>query len=857
MTRPVLAKFPANYSARTQKSLCLCLLALCSFAATAWGQAPGVVIDAQQTIGYGYNHPKAIAVSSNGTIFVADTGNNQIIALDNFAPASGVNNKVSTGAFVLSSPQALAFDQEGDLYVGDTPASGGTSYGRIIELLGDGKGNLTGAANLVFAGAPLTNPISLTVSSYDEVFVGDYNVNANPAVGSLYYLSANGTPTPINVTGVAPTFIPAALATEKFGDDFPGDIVLYFVDKSSTNGGIYGIYGIADGVATPFQFLGSFVYNQPSGLAVAPGGGLYVLSLLGTGTGYNAGQQVVALGVSTPYILPSTGLGTSSAVAVDSTGNVDVLDSEDGAVIQLSSANPVNLGNVTLGQAGSQVLFNFEFNAPTTLKGFRTVSQGDVSSELTKANGGTCANGSHTNLGAGGPPISGYYPYSCKEYFYGNPKYPGIRSSAIQVKGADSTILASQPVYQTGFAAVQVTYPLQATQTAGSLQQPQGIAISGLNKTVYIADTQAGKVYSTDGLGGGTLTPVSTGNISLAAPTAVALDGAGNLFIADFDSARVIEVPTTTGVAPSVVNTGGLLQHPMALAFDFRGNLYIGDAGQAGVEASASTPGYVLKVPVQATTESNNGYLVAQPYILTIPSVQVIFPQALATDPYTAALLIGDGGDVSTGIGQVVQVSADGSSAGTGPVNGVTNPTGLAFDQAENLYVLDGTANTITVVAGPQLPGDQYLLQFDNSSLSAASALGMSAGSQSFVVAGVGNGSNNSLLLLNGNRSTLAFGKVRVGSQSPTMTATEYNIGNLMLTLNTPYYQTSGTNPEFNLLDSSTCGDGVALNPSISCTLNFQFKPTSTGATSQKLTIQSNGYNSGVPILTLSGTGQK
>ncbi len=65
-----------------------------------------------------------------------------------------------------------------------------------------------------------------------------------------------------------------------------------------------------------------------------------------------------------------------------------------------------------------------------------------------------------------------------------------------------STILASTPVYQTGFAGVEVTYPLNETTTATGLQQPQAVAISGLNKTVYVADSQAGKVYSTQGSGG-------------------------------------------------------------------------------------------------------------------------------------------------------------------------------------------------------------------------------------------------------------------------------------------------------------------------------------------------------------------
>ena len=175
--------------------------------------------------------------------------------------------------------------------------------------------------------------------------------------------------------------------------------------------------------------------------------------------------------------------------------------------------------------------------------------------------------------------------------------------------------------------------------------------------------------------------------------------------------AQIVEVPTTTGLAPSVLNTGGLLDNPIALAFDYLGNLYIGDAGPGGLNASSSQPGYIVKVPVGGA-----------PFKMTIPPINggsgpIIFPQALATDPYTAALLIGDGGNPGAGAGQVVQVTANGSSAGTGPVNGVTNPTGLAFDQAEDLYILDGTANTITVVGGPTSGTTPWLLAFDNTTL--------------------------------------------------------------------------------------------------------------------------------------------
>jgi hypothetical protein len=51
------------------------------------------------------------------------------------------------------------------------------------------------------------------------------------------------------------------------------------------------------------------------------------------------------------------------------------------------------------------------------------------------------------------------------------------------------------------------------------------------------------------------------------------------------------------------------------------------------------------------------------------------------------------------------------------------------------------------------------------------------------------------------------------------------------------------------------------LQPSTSCSINVQFKPTVIGQTTQQLTVKSDGYNGGSgsaasPILTLRGTGK-
>jgi hypothetical protein len=201
----------------------------------------------------------------------------------------------------------------------------------------------------------------------------------------------------------------------------------------------------------------------------------------------------------------------------------------------------------------------------------------------------------------------------------------------------------------------------------------------------------------------------------------------------------------------------------------------------------------------------------------------------------------------------VVQLSQDLTTATVFPVNNVTNPTGLAFDAADDLYVLDGNLDTITVVAGAQAGNAEYNLPFDNSTLSAASALAISAGGQSFVIANIGSGSNNNLLFLNGKVSTLNFGSVAVG-QSANATATISNIGNLDLALSIPPLTVNGNNPAFSFLGSSTCYGGLTLDIYGSCTMNLQFTPSSDGQTSLTFNILSDAYNSGNTFIT-EGTG--
>ena len=76
--------------------------------------------------------------------------------------------------------------------------------------------------------------------------------------------------------------------------------------------------------------------------------------------------------------------------------------------------------------------------------------------------------------------------------------------------------------------------------------------------------------------GGGAQTTVGSG---LNYPTGVAVDGAGDVFIADSDNNRVVEVPAGGGAQTTV---GSGLNYPSGVAVDGVGDVFIADTTTAG-----------------------------------------------------------------------------------------------------------------------------------------------------------------------------------------------------------------------------------------------------------------------------------
>ena len=257
------------------------------------------------------------------------------------------------------------------------------------------------------------------------------------------------------------------------------------------------------------------------------------------------------------------------------------------------------------------------------------------------------------------------------------------------------------------------------------LDYPQGLAMDAAGN-VYIADEQHGRVRQVSA--SGVITTVAGGGsagspggytgdggpatqATLGLPAGVAVDAAGNLYIADFANSVVRKVAPNGIISTYAGNggpgysgdggpaTGARLNQPRALAVDSSGNLYIADYAESRIRKV--TPSGTISTFAGGVTygQSNEGGPATQ--------ASVDHPTGLVFDS-AGNLYIAASGDyvvrkVSTSgtITTVAGVWLNPGYAGDGGAATsalLQNPTGVAVDPAGNLYVSDATSNVIREV---------------------------------------------------------------------------------------------------------------------------------------------------------------
>jgi uncharacterized repeat protein (TIGR01451 family) len=268
--------------------------------------------------------------------------------------------------------------------------------------------------------------------------------------------------------------------------------------------------------------------------------------------------------------------------------------------------------------------------------------------------------------------------------------------------------------------------------TATELNAPQGVAVDAAGD-LYIAEAANYRVRKvapngtiTTVAGTGTSSHTGDGGAATAAtlsqPTSLAIDAAGNLYIAD-SGANEVRMVNSSGSIVRIAGTGNPgyngeghaavatnLSYPEGLAFDSHGNLYIADRGDYRV--------WVMNIAGIMNTYAGGRGFGSGGDGGQAASAQLTGPIGVATD-YSGDLFIGDFGGVvrevnSSGIintvaGNSVSLLPSGSDGQPAALTPLGTPWGLARDSSGDLYIADwqnervrkvDAAGVISTVAG-------------------------------------------------------------------------------------------------------------------------------------------------------------
>jgi sugar lactone lactonase YvrE len=285
---------------------------------------------------------------------------------------------------------------------------------------------------------------------------------------------------------------------------------------------------------------------------------------------------------------------------------------------------------------------------------------------------------------------------TCMESVTFTPAAPGLRIGAVVLLDINSNVLGTAYLSGTGLGGLGVLVP-GAIQTAAGDGQWVSVHDGGL----------------------ATLT-------DLDLPSSVTIDSAGNMYIADSAHNRIRKVaapvpPATVGIISTIAGTGdsgylgdgfaavnATLNIPSGVALDGAGNLYIADTGNNAVRKIAAATGIITTVAGNGTPGSAGDGSTAtlaeldQPWGVTVDITGNLYIADTANqrirrvDAVTRIITTVAGNGNLSGIGDGKGTfSGDGGQAAQA---GLSLPHAVAFDSSGNMYIPDSANNRIRKV---------------------------------------------------------------------------------------------------------------------------------------------------------------
>ncbi len=330
---------------------------------------------------------------------------------------------------------------------------------------------------------------------------------------------------------------------------------------------------------------------------------------------------------------------------------------------------------------------------------------------------------------------------TCTESVTFTPAAPGIRVGAVVLLDNNSNVLGTTFLSGTGLGGLGVLVSGNMPGIAGqgrlfsgplgdgslalyaSLKLPSGLALDGAGD-LYIADSLHYRIRVVNAKTGiintfaGNGSPGYAGdngpavNAAMNTPSGVAVDGAGNVYIADTDNNVVRKVAASTGIITTVAGNGAPgspvsvgdggpaisanLNTPQGVTVDIAGNLFIADTSNHRIRRVDAVSGIITTVAGNGTTIgtgaggfSGDGGQAA--------NAELNYPFTVAFD-FAGSMYIPDSGNnrirkVSTS-GIITTLAGNGNAdysgdGGAAASAALWTPEGVITDPAGNVYIAD------------------------------------------------------------------------------------------------------------------------------------------------------------------------
>ena len=654
----------------------------------------------------------------------------------------GIGDNGAATAALVSNTRGVAVDSLGNLYIADGQRNRirkvDFTTGKINTVAGNGTNGFSGD-NVLATEASLSGPADVAVDSAGNIFIVDTNNRrirkVSAATGIITTVAGNGGYAYGSDIGdggpaiLASFHHPSGIALDAAGNLYISEPYSRIIRKIDSATGIITTVAGSSNYSVPFCDgcpATSSALNKPGNVAFDSAGNMYIAETYG--------HRIRKVDSTTRVITTVAGNGTQGfsgdgaaataanlnapqGVAVDSAGNLYIADSNNNRIRKVDTNGVITTLatlyfpiDVAVDNAGN--LYVTE-QMGYTLKKFNTT---------TGAATVVAGNGTDSYFGDGGPASLASFNYpagmtidSSGNYYVADTSNQRIRKVSAET-GTITTIAGNGTITETGF-------PLGdgGAATSATLNNPNGLTTDSAGN-VYIADTGNNRIRKISSAGvistiAGTGSAGYSGDggaatlAMLRSPRSVAVDGAGNIFIADSSNHRIMKVNGATGIITTLAGDGyygyfgdggvatrAEFNGPVGVVLDGAGNIYIADRNNHRIRKVTAATGII-------STVAGNGISGYAGDGGAATAAKLYYPNGIALDS-AGNMFISDGSNyirrVDSSSGVITTVAGNGtwgSQGDGGPATAASIiPSGVAVDGVGRIYLVDSNAQTIRKV---------------------------------------------------------------------------------------------------------------------------------------------------------------